>query len=194
MVKLYDKALIWSQHKHAPRYLAAVSFVDSSFFPVPPFFMLAPMALAKPHKALKYALIATLASVFGGVLGYLLGYLLFKPLILPLVEYFGYLSAYHKVINMFNEHGVLALLLLGISPIPYKIIAVGSGFLQIPFHIFFITSFLSRGAKFFAVALLIKAGGSDMERMLRQGIEKLGALGLGILGILLFIFMKVIYA
>ncbi|HSX19549.1 MAG TPA: VTT domain-containing protein [Gammaproteobacteria bacterium] len=194
MVKLYDQALEWSRHKHAPGYLAAVSFVDSSVFPIPPFFMLAPMALARPNKAITYAWIATFASVFGGLLGYLLGYLIFKPVMLPLLEYFGYMGAYNNVITVFKQHGFIALLILGMSPIPYKIVAIGSGFLQVPVHLFFATSLLSRGLKFFAVALVIKLGGANMEQYMRTLLQKLGAVILGIVGLVLFICFKVIYA
>lgn len=173
MLKLYDKALVWAQHKHAPRYLAAVCFVEASVFPIPPYFMLAPMALARPTKAINYAAIATVGSVLGGMLGYFLGYLIFKPVVLPLLEYFGYVHAYETVINTFNAHGMLALLFLGLTPLPYKFIAIGAGFLLVPLHIFVLTSALSRGLKFFAVAWLIKMGGTDIDQLIRFTLGKL---------------------
>ena len=83
LTKLYDRSLIWAQHRHAPRYLAAMSFAESSFFPIPPDVMLAPMALAKPSNAYFYAFITTLFSIIGGLFGYMIGYFAFLPLLNP---------------------------------------------------------------------------------------------------------------
>ncbi len=174
LVRLYDRTLVWSQHRYAPHYLAAVSFVEASVFPIPPYFMLAPMSLARPHKAFNYALIATLASVFGGLLGYLLGYLVFNPLVLPLIDSFGYMSKYQHVNEMLQEHGFIAVLIAGFMPIPYKLIAIAAGFANLPIAGFFLASLAGRGVKFFAVALLIKAGGDRMEQHVRLMLEKLG--------------------
>lgn len=190
MVNLFDRALIWSQHRHAAWYLAAVSFVEASVFPIPPYFMLAPMALAKPNKALNYATIATIASVAGGLMGYLLGYLLFKPLVLPLIAYFVHIATYENVIRIFQENGFLALFILGLSPIPFKFIAIGAGFLALPLHIFLIVSLISRGLKFFAVSVVIKLGGKNMQQYLRLMLEKFGLLTLGIFGVALFIYLR----
>lgn len=190
MVKLYDKAIEWSQHPHAARYLAAVSFVDASFFPIAPFFMFVPMAVAKPNKAWHYALIATVASVVGGMLGYCLGYFLFNPLILPMINYFGYEASYQNVLQQFQAHGLLALLLLGMTPMPFKLIAIGAGFLMLPFHIFVMVSLLSRGIKFFAISLIVKIGGANIEQHIRTGIEKLGLVCLGICGVALFVYLR----
>jgi len=190
LVRLYDQALVWAHHAHAPRYLFAVSFVEASVFPIPPYFMLAPMALAKPHKALNYALLATIASVCGGILGYVLGCLLFKPLAWPLITYFGYTAAYQNVIQIFQEHGYLALLLLGMSPIPYKFIAIGAGMLMLPIPAFVAVSLLSRGLKFFAVALVMRWGGVNMQQYLRLAVQKFGLVGLGIFGLAVYIYLR----
>ena len=174
LVRLYDKSLLWSQHAHAPRYLAAVSFVEASVFPIPPYFMLAPMALAKPSKAYYYALIATLASVLGGLLGYMLGYWVFKPVALPVIQFMGYSEAYQRVIELFQERGFFAILLAGFTPLPFKLVAIGAGFVEVPLASFFVASIFGRGVKFFAVALLIKVGGDKMAQRVRALIEKLG--------------------
>ncbi len=192
LLKLYDKILQLAQHKHAPRYLAIVSFIEASVFPIPPYVMLAPMALAKPDKALNYALIATLASVCGGVLGYGLGLLIFKPVVLPLLQHFGYEAAYEGVLQMFALYGTLALLILGVTPIPYKIVAIGCGFLSIPMHIFILTSLISRGAKFLLLSLLIKIGGPDLQHYMRRMLEKFGILRMSLFGILIFVVLKVV--
>ena len=190
MVKLYDRSLQWAQHKHAPRYLAAVSFVEASVFPIPPYFMLAPMVLARPNKAYYFALLATIASVFGGILGYSLGALIFKPVVLPLIEYFGYDLVYQNIIHMFQEHGLLALLLLGLTPLPFKLIAIGAGFLSISLPLFVMVSIFSRGLKFFVVAILIKAGGANMKQYLRLIIGKLGIVCIGVFGLALFVYLR----
>lgn len=174
LVKLYDKSLLWSQHVYAPRYLAAVSFVEASVFPIPPYFMLAPMALAKPSKAYYYALIATLASVLGGVLGYALGFWVFKPVALPIIDFMGYSDAYQRVMELFQQRGFLAVLIAGFTPLPFKLVAIGAGFVEVPLAAFLVASIFGRGVKFFAVALLVRVGGDKMAQHVRRLIEKLG--------------------
>jgi membrane protein YqaA with SNARE-associated domain len=194
LVKIYDKTLVWSQHQHAPRYLAAVSFVESSVFPIPPYFMLAPMALAKPNKALQYALIATVASVLGGLLGYLLGYYVFVPVVLPVINFFGLMDSYVLVAQRFHDQSFwavfFAILVAGVMPIPYKIIAIGAGVMQVAVIPFVLASIIGRGLKFYLVSVLIKFGGVKMEQQIRQLIEKLGlilvCIALAVLGLKIF--------
>lgn len=174
LVKLYDKTLQWAQHKNAPRYLAAVSFVEASVFPIPPYFMLAPMALSKPDKAYSYATVATVASVMGGVLGYLLGYLVFNPIILPVIQYLGYERAYEAITTLFQERGFIAVLIAGFLPMPFKVVAIASGFMQVSLPLFIVAAAIGRGMKFFAIATLMKFGGAKMEDKLRQIISKMG--------------------
>lgn len=186
MVKLYDKVLSCSRHKYAPHYLAIISFIEASVFPIPPYFMLAPMTLANPKRAIDYALIATVASVLGGSFGYFLGYLILNPVILPLIDYFGYNDLYQHVITMLNQYGFFALLLLSVTPVPYKLIAISSGALSVSLPLFVITSIISRGMKFFLIALLVKVGGNKFEQYLRVIISKIGmfllcALSIGII-------------
>jgi membrane protein YqaA with SNARE-associated domain len=190
MVKIYDKTIAWSQHPHAVGYLAAISFADASFFPIPPFFMFAPMAVAKPNKAWHYALVATIASVLGGMLGYCLGYLIFNPVVLPLIQYFGYETSYQNILQAFHSYGLIALLILGATPMPYKLISIGAGFLMLPFHTFVMISLLSRGLKFFVLALLVKIGGENIENRLRTVVEKLGFVCLGLCGLALYVYLR----
>ena len=193
LVKLYDKSLIWSQHQYAPRYLAAVSFVEASFFPIPPYFMLAPMSLAKPKKALNYALIATLASVAGGVLGYILGYLIFYPVILPFLEFMGYATKVANVAEKFRQNEFWMILAAGLIPIPYKLIAISAGFMHAALLPFLLASLIGRGLKFFLLAAVIKIGGVDMEQKIRRSIERFGLFLLAIIGLILGLkFFKVI--
>jgi membrane protein YqaA with SNARE-associated domain len=176
LVRLYDKTLEWSHHKHAAYYLALVSFIEASFFPVPPYLMLAPMALAKPQKAIDYALLAAVASVLGATLGYALGLYVFKPLIAPLLDTFGYSVVYEKLLGMMQERGAWAVLIAGFMPIPFKLIAIAAGFLQLNLFYFVLASFAGRGSKFMIIALLMKFGGDRMEQQFRKALDKSGIL------------------
>lgn len=170
---LFDRVLGWSRHPHAPWYLGGLSFAESSFFPIPPDVMLAPMVLARPDKAWTFALIATVTSVAGGLAGFLIGVLAFDA-VLPLIERAGYLEAYGRAQEWFEEWGFWAVLAAGFSPIPYKVFTIAAGAMAMPLAPFAIASFVGRAARFFLVAGLIYWGGSRMEAMLRQYVETLG--------------------
>ena len=172
--KLYGTVMQWSKHRHAEKYLAGLSFAESSFFPIPPDVMLAPMALARTEKAFRFALITTLASVAGGVFGYLIGYF-FIELIQPLISNGGIWEAkYQLTQNWFSEWGFWAIFIAGFSPIPYKVFTITAGVLSMTFVPFVIASFIGRGARFYLVAALMKWGGKEMELKLRQYIDFLG--------------------
>ncbi|TYK65919.1 YqaA family protein [Colwellia echini] len=171
---LYQWTLHWAEHKFAPRYLAVLTFVESIFFPIPPDVLLAPMVLAKPHKAWYFASLTTIASILGGAVGYCLGYLMFEPWIQPLITQFGYQARFDVAIKWFHEWGVWVVFIAGFSPIPYKLFTVSAGFLHMAFIPFFIASAIGRGMRFFLVAGLIKWGGSAMEQKLRQWVDLIG--------------------
>ena len=172
--KLYDMALVWAKHRFAERYLAAMSFAESVFFPVPPDVMLAPMSLAQPSKAWRFASFATVASVLGGIVGYLLGYWLFEPVVQPFIEQMHWQEKFETALTWFKEYGVWVVFLAGFSPIPYKVFTIGAGVLQMAFLPFLIASAVGRGARFFLVSALMKWGGVKMEQKLRQYVEVLG--------------------
>lgn len=171
---LYDWTLKWAEHKLAPRVLAVITFAESVFFPIPPDVLLAPMVLAKPHKAWHYALITTIASVIGGVVGYLLGYFMFDAWIQPIIEQVGYQAKLDRAISWFEEWGVWVVFLAGFTPIPYKVFTISAGFLQMMFLPFLIASFIGRGMRFFLVAGLMHWGGEKMEKKLRQWVDVIG--------------------
>ncbi|MFK5985482.1 MAG: YqaA family protein [Pseudomonadota bacterium] len=174
LAPLYRKVMTWSRHKFAARYLVVVSFAESSFFPIPPDIMLAPMALSKPEKALYYALITTIASVLGGILGYLIG-MGFYEWIQPLIEGQGrWVDKYQLTRQWFDEWGVWAILIAGFSPIPYKVFTITAGILQMQFIPFVLASFVGRGARYFLLAWLMKLGGAAMEQKLEKYIDYLG--------------------
>ena len=170
---LYERALQWARHQHAPRYLAALSFAESSFFPVPPDVMLAPMALAQPQRAWALAWLTTWTSVAGGLLGYLIGWLAFAGLE-PWLRASSHWPAYEQAVAWFGRWGVLAVFIAGFSPIPYKVFTIAAGTLAMPLLPFAAASLVGRGARFFLVAGLMRWGGARMEAQLRQHIDRIG--------------------
>ena len=171
--QLYDKVLNWSRHRHAEKYLAGLSFAESSFFPVPPDVMLAPMVLAEPDKAIRLALLTTIASVFGGMLGYSIGYFLFDS-IAPWLQESRYWDKYLTAESWFKEWGVWAVFVAGFSPIPYKVFTIAAGVLQMAFIPFVLASAIGRGARFFLLSILISAGGAKLESGLRKYMDWIG--------------------
>ena len=172
--KLYDRVMVWSRHRYAPWYLGGLSFAESSFFPIPPDVMLAPMSMAKPQKAWYYAALTTATSVLGGLLGYFIGHFAFE-LIAPLVTEGGrYAVPFAAAEQWFDEWGVWAIFIAGFSPIPYKIFTISAGVLHMALIPFLIASAVGRGARFFIVAALMAWGGERMEATLRQYVDRLG--------------------
>ncbi|MEM6574955.1 MAG: YqaA family protein [Pseudomonadota bacterium] len=170
---LYDTTLRWSQHRLAPRYLAGLSFAESTFFPVPPDVMLIPMVLGKPARWLQLAGLCTVMSVLGGLFGYLIGVFAFE-LIEPLLHRFGYWETFEKAQAGFREYGFWVVLLAGFSPIPYKIFTIASGTVGMALLPFAIGSLIGRGGRFFLVAGLIRLGGVKAADKIRQYVEVLG--------------------
>lgn len=188
--KLYDKALSWSKHRHAAKFLCALSFAESSFFPVPPDVMLAPMALAQPDKAFRFALLTTIASVIGGMLGYTIGYFMFDS-ISPWLQTTHYWESYLIAQGWFKEWGFWAVFVAGFSPIPYKVFTIAAGALHMVFVPFVLASFIGRGGRFFLVAMLLAAGGAKLESKLREYMDRLGwaTVGLVVIGIGMYKFL-----
>jgi membrane protein YqaA with SNARE-associated domain len=170
---IYDRVLGWAEHRHAERYLAALSFAESSFFPIPPDVLLAPMVLARPARGWWFALLTTVSSVIGGVAGYALGWFLLD-LIEPLMRDMDYWAAYERATDAFSTWGFWAILVAGFSPIPYKVFTIAAGALHMLLPGFVLASFLGRGARFFLVAALIILSGERMRGALRRHIDMLG--------------------
>lgn len=171
---LYARAMRWARHPHAPWYLGGLSFAESSFFPIPPDVMLAPMSLAQPKRAFSFATLTTLTSVAGGALGYLIGMFAFE-LVSPLVEAGGrYEAPFATARDWFGEWGFWAVFAAGFSPIPYKIFTITAGVLHMAFLPFLVASFVGRGLRFYLVALLMAWGGESMEQKLHRWIDWLG--------------------
>jgi membrane protein YqaA with SNARE-associated domain len=149
---LYPRLKALAEGPRAEAALAAVSFAESSFFPIPPDVLLAPMALAKPERAWRYALIATVASVIGGMLGYAIGAMLFDTVGQWLVNLYGYGAKIEALKQTYAQWGWLVILVKGLTPIPYKLVTIVSGLLGYNFPLFVALSILTRGARFFIVA------------------------------------------
>ena len=162
---LYAKAMNWARHPKAPWFLGGLSFAESSFFPVPPDVMLAPMSLAKPNKAWYYASLTTITSVLGGILGYFIGLFAFD-MIEPILHNYGYYDRYELAKSWFESWGFWAIFLAGFSPIPYKVFTIASGVVGMAFLPFVIASFVGRGLRFFIVAGLMAWGVEPMEKNL----------------------------
>lgn len=171
--KLYDWVLRWAGHPKAERFLAGLSFAESSFFPIPPDVLLAPMTLASPRSGWRFALVTTAASVLGGLFGYLIGFIALDS-VTPLLQSAGYWEAYLRANAWFAEWGFLAVLAAGFSPIPYKVFTISAGALHMFLPIFVVASVIGRGARFFLVAGLIKLGGERMEARLKQHVDAVG--------------------
>jgi len=170
---LYERVIGWARHPHAERYLGGLSFAESSFFPIPPDVMLAPMCLANRQHAWRFATITTVTSLLGGIAGYALGYFLFEA-IEPWLHDMGYWPAYLKGKEWFDTWGIWAVFVAGFSPIPYKIFTISAGVAALNFPGFVIASLVGRGARFFLVAGLIVAGGPRMEQMIPRYVERIG--------------------
>ena len=184
---LYGRVMVWAAHRHAPRYLAGLSFAESSFFPVPPDVMLAPMALARPERAWCYAGITTAASVLGGVLGYLIGYFALEW-VEPVIRQAGYWDGYLRAKAWFDAWGVWAVFLAGFSPIPYKVFTIAAGVLAMSFPPFLLASLVGRGGRFYLVSGLMRWGGARMERALREYVDRIG-LALVVLAVVAYVLL-----
>lgn len=180
--RMYEATLSWARHRHAPRYLTALSAAESMVFPIPPDVMLAPMALARPQHWWRYALLCTLGSVAGGLVGYVIGHFALD-LVWPWIVRMGWEPTFEQIQALFQEHGLLFVFLAAFTPIPYKVFTIASGSLGVSLLPFVVGSLLGRGARFFLVAGLMAWGGPRLEPMLKRYIEWLGWLTLGAVAI-----------
>ena len=170
---LYDHVIAWSAHRQAPRYLTVLSFAESSFFPIPPDVMLAPMSVSRPERCWWFALITTVASVAGALLGYAIGYFALEAL-LPWIERAGKLNEYRQAVGWFDAWGLWVLLLAGFTPLPYKLFTIAAGALNLALIPFLVGSFIGRGTRFFLVAGIAGKLGPRVEPFLRRWIEWFG--------------------
>jgi len=190
---LYKKCLELAAHKSSNFYLGLVSFIESSFFPIPPDAMIIPMVIAKKKEYLKIFLIASIFSVLGGIFGYLVGYLFFD-LAMYVIEFYGYQDKVENLkLTMSQGSGFLTwlsiLFLAGFTPLPYKAFTISSGLIAFNLPIFIIVSLISRSLRFFIVAYLSFKFGE----LFTEFMEKHGSKWFTIIGIIIVIIFIIIY-
>ena len=190
---LYKKCLDLAAHKSSKYYLAIVSFVESSFFPIPPDVMVIPMVISKKNDFIKIFLITTIFSVLGGMLGYLIGAFFFE-FGAHIMSFYGYEDKLSKIKeNLINSDGFYAwlgvLFLAGFTPLPYKVFTIASGLIGFNFLIFILISLISRGLRFFIVSYLSYKFGD----LFNEYMDKHGSKWFTIIGILIVIISLIIY-
>jgi membrane protein YqaA with SNARE-associated domain len=168
MRKIYDWMMGQAKGPKAPYALAAVSFAESSFFPIPPDVMLVPMVLADRTKAWRHAALATVASVLGGMAGYAIGYFLFQVAGEPILKFYGYTGKLDQVFAWFRDWGIWILIVKGMTPFPYKVLTILAGAAKMDLLSFVVASVVARSMRFFLVAGLLYFFGDPI----REFIEK----------------------
>ena len=191
--KLYDKSLELASNKRSNLYLGIISFVESSFFPIPPDVMIVPMVLAKKDSYLKIFLIATVFSVLGGIFGYLIGHL-FIDLAMHVIEFYSYENKVLKLkMDLSQGSGMMiwlgTLFLAGFTPLPYKVFTITSGLIAFDVFAFIIISFISRGLRFFLVSFLTVKFGEKFVKL----IEQKGAIWSSVIGIIIVFIVVFFY-
>ena len=179
--RLYDRTLGLAGHRHAIWVLAAVAFIESSVFPIPPDVLLIPMVLAAPRKAWRIALVCMVASVLGGLLGYGIGHFLFEEAGRPMLELYGYDAKFADFQETYNEWGAWAVFIAGVTPFPYKVITILSGVTGLDLPVFIIASILARGLRFFIVAGLLWRFGEPMRTFIEARLGLLLTIFCGLL-------------
>ena len=174
--RLYDWTLAMADHPRAIWVLALVAFVESSVFPIPPDVLMIPMILAAPHRAWKIAGVALLASVAGGMLGYAIGAFAYETIGQPILAAMGKADAMEAFNTRFNDFGFWAVLAAGVTPFPYKVITIMSGWTAMPFATFMATSVLARGLRFFIVAALLYKYGAPVREFIEKRLALMFAL------------------
>jgi len=166
--RLYDWTIQMARHPRALWVLGVVSFVESSVFPIPPDVLMIPMILARPSRAWLVALVALVTSVLGGLLGYAIGALAYESIGQPILESLGKADSMAEFNTRFNDVGFWAVLIAGMTPFPYKVITIMSGWTGMPLATFIATSILARGLRFFLVAGLLWKFGAPVRDFIER--------------------------
>ena len=181
--KLYDRVLALAASPQAPWWLAVIAFAESSVFPVPPDALLVPMVIARPARAWRLAAICTAASVCGGALGYLIGYALFDVLAAPLLRLYNYDAGFVRFQQTYREYGLWVILIKGLTPIPYKIVTIASGAAHFDFALFMLASLVTRGARFFLLAAILRQFGEPVRFFIERRLTLVTSLaGVAVVG------------
>lgn len=180
--KLYDATLRLAEKPYALWALFAISFIESSFFPIPPDLLIIPMVLATPKKWIKIAAVCTIASVLGAFLGYAIGFFAYEGIAKPILQTYGYLPQFETFKGYYHEYGAWIVAGAGFTPFPYKVITIASGAVSLDLIVFTVASVLSRGARFFLVSYLLYKFGPKIRVFLEKH-----------LGILTFLFFALLF-
>jgi len=165
---LYDWTMDKASHPHAQGWLAFFCFVEASFFPIPPHPLLGLMCLAEPKKAVRFALIATLSSVAGAILGYVIGWALYDTIGGPLINLLGLSESFPVAACYLREYDVEAILIAGATPVPFKLLTITAGFIEMAFVPFVLASLAARALIFMSVGILFRIFGAPIKRVIDQ--------------------------
>lgn len=168
---LYDWVLRMAHHRHALRSLAVVSFAESSFFPIPPDVMMVPMVLARRDQAYLIATVCTVSSVVGGIFGYLIGYYLLESIGQWVINLYHMQDKIASFQAMYGEYGAAIILLKGLTPIPFKLVTIASGIAHFNFPLFVLLAAITRGARFFIIASLLKRFGEPVQAFIEKRLN-----------------------
>lgn len=165
---LYDWTFRLAQSPHALWFLALVSFMESSFFPIPPDVLMIPMIIARPNRAFLIAGVCTLASVAGALLGYYIGAGLFETVGRPILDFYHKTAAFEDFATRYNDYGAWAVLIAGVTPFPFKVITIASGFTALSLPVFIISAIIARALRFFLVAALLWKFGDPIRDFIER--------------------------
>lgn len=165
---LYDWTIRLAQHRHATAALFAVSFAESSVFPIPPDAMLVPMILANPRKAWLFAGVCTIASVLGGIVGYGIGYFLYDTVGKAILQFYGQQEQIEHALAWYREWGAWIVAAKGFTPIPFKVVTITSGFAHLDFWVFILAAIASRIPRFFVIAALLRRFGEPIRAFIEK--------------------------
>jgi membrane protein YqaA with SNARE-associated domain len=179
--RIYDWCIAAAEKPYALWLMGAVSFAESSFFPVPPDVMLIPMSLARPQRAWLYALVCTVTSVLGGIVGYAIGALLYDSVGHWLINLYGYGDKVEAFRASYAQYGAWIILLKGLTPIPYKLVTITSGFANYNLLLFVVFSIIARGGRFFIVAIVLNRYGEWIREVIEKRLGLWVAIGVGVL-------------
>ncbi len=189
--RIYDWTMDLAEKPNAMRWLAILAFAESSFFPIPPDVLIIPMVLASPSRAWRIVAVATIASALGGLAGYAIGLFLFEALGQPILDFYGYFDKFERFQQWYREWGGWIVFAGGFSPIPYKVVTIASGSVNLDLATFTAASVISRGARFLLVAALLWKFGPPIRAFIERWLGPL-TLAFVVLLVLGFVAVRVL--
>jgi len=169
--RLYHWTLSWADHPNAGRALFVIAVIEACIFPIPPDILLIALALGQPHAAFRFAALSTAGTTVGAVIGYAIGMFLFNAVALPIIDFYHAMDTFNHVQQWFIDYGVAIVLVAGFSPIPFKVITIAAGAFGLSFPAFIAATIVSRGARFYLEAALLRWGGGRLRALVEQYFE-----------------------